>query len=103
MRKMRFPVKRNDSHLQNHRNRFEHENAADGKQQNLLLDGHGDHSDRAAERQRADVAHEHFGGMRVVPKKCQRRADERAAKNRELAHLRQMLNVEIGAETARGW
>ena len=34
---------------------------------------------------RTDVAHEHFRGMRVVPKKTERRADQRAAENRQFA------------------
>ena len=41
--------------------RLEHEDAADDHQQQLLLDQDRDGAERAAERQRADVAHEDLG------------------------------------------
>src|ERR1700691_4533992 len=52
------------ANLNDYRKRFENENAANEKQQNFLLDDYGDHADCASERERAYVAHEHFGRMR---------------------------------------
>src|SRR6202049_1854781 len=78
-------------HLQNHRKRFQHEHAANKKQKDFLLDGHRHHPDGTAERERSDVAHEHFGGMRVVPEKSERGAHQGSAKNRQLPHVRKML------------
>src|SRR5947207_14424873 len=75
--------------------RFVDENATDEKQQNFLLHNDGDNADRAAEGERTDIAHEHFGGMRVVPKKAERSADERAAKNGKFADARDVLNFQI--------
>src|SRR2546430_13368086 len=83
------------ANLQDDAERFDDENATDEKQQNFLLDNDGDNADRAAEGERTDIAHEHFGGMRVVPKKAERSADERAAKNGKFADARDVLNFEI--------
>src|SRR5256885_5038765 len=81
--------------LQDDAERFDDEDATDEKQQNFLLDNDRDNSDRAAEGERTDVAHEHFGGMRVVPKKAERSADERAAKNGKFTDARDVLNFQI--------
>src|SRR6267154_2823684 len=81
--------------LQDDAERFDDEDATDEKQQNFLLDNDRDNSDRAAKGERTDIAHEHFGGMRVVPKKAERSADERAAKNGKFADARDVLNFEI--------
>src|SRR5256885_11663239 len=74
---------------------FDDENATDERQQNSVLDNDGDNADRAAEGERTDIAHEHFGGMRVGPKKAERSADERAAKNGKFTDARDVLNFEI--------
>src|SRR6266849_9665235 len=57
--------------LQDHGERFEHEDAADDRQQQLLLDENRDNAERGTERQRSDVAHENLGGVRVVPEESQ--------------------------------
>ena len=44
-----------------------------------------EHADRAAERQRADVAHEHLRRIRVVPEEADAAAEQRGAEDRELA------------------
>src|SRR5713101_5782055 len=46
--------------LQNHRQRLDNENAADEKEQDLLLEDDGDDAERSTERERTDVAHENF-------------------------------------------
>src|SRR5882724_3711143 len=81
--------------LQDDAERFDDEDATDEKQQNFLLDNDRDNSDRAAEGERTDIAHEHFGGMRVVPKKAERSADESAAKNGKFTDARDVLNFQI--------
>src|SRR5229473_5093771 len=84
------------AHLQNHRERFHDKDSPYEKEQDLLLDDHGDHAERPSQRERADVAHENLRGMRVVPKKTERGTDERAAENRQFADARDVLNLEIG-------
>src|SRR5256885_15057809 len=83
------------ANLQDDAERFDDENATDEKQQNFLLDNDGDNADRAAEGERTDIAHEHFGGMRAVPKQTERSADEHAAKNGKFADARDVLNFQI--------
>src|ERR1700731_156662 len=70
------------AHLQNHGKCFNNEDTADEKEQDFLLDDHCDGSQRSAQRQGANVAHEDFGGMRVVPEKPERCPDERSAEYR---------------------
>ena len=70
------------AHLQDHGERLDYENASDERQEQLLLDHDGHRADRAAERQRADIAHEYFGRMRVVPEKSDGGADHGSAENR---------------------
>src|ERR1700682_3457616 len=55
-----LPCQAERRHLQNHRKRFQHENAANKKQENFLLDGDRHHPDGPAERERSDVPHEYF-------------------------------------------
>jgi hypothetical protein len=72
-------------HLDDHRHRFEHEDAADDRQQQFLLDEDRDRAERAAERQRSHIAHEDVGGIGVVPEEAQARAHQRAAEDRQFA------------------
>src|SRR5689334_7783363 len=81
--------------LQNDAERFDDENSTDEKEQHFLLDDDGDDTEGAPKRQRADVTHKHFGGMRVVPKKAQGSTDKRTAKNGKFADTRNVLNFEI--------
>src|ERR1700676_3948208 len=87
------------AHLQNNRQRFHHKNSADKKQQNLLLDDYRDKPKCPAQRKRAYITHENFGGMRVVPKKTKRSAHKRPTKNGEFADTRNILNFEISGPT----
>jgi hypothetical protein len=43
-----FAAELKRAHLQDHRKRFDHKNSADKKEQNLLLDNHGDSAQRSA-------------------------------------------------------
>ena len=67
--KMRRPVGLERGDLQDHRQRLDHEQAADERQEHLLLDHHGEAADRAAQGERADVAHEDLGGMALNHRK----------------------------------
>ena len=80
------------AHLQNHGKCFDDENATDEKEQDFLLDDDRDGAQCSAQRLRANVAHEDFCGMRVVPEETERSSDQRAAENGELADTRNVLN-----------
>src|ERR1700739_27369 len=89
-----FAPKLERADLQDDRQRFDHKNPTNKKQKNLLLDHQRDDSQRSTQRQGANNAHEHFGGMSVVPEKAKRCADQRAAKYSELRHARDISNVQ---------
>ena len=72
-------------HLQDDRDRFDHEDAADHHEQQLLFATNRDDADHAADGQRAGVAHEDFRGMAIEPEKAESRADQRRANDRQLA------------------
>src|SRR3984893_17098026 len=57
-------------HLDHHRQGDEHEQAAEQEEQQLGLGGDGQPGERAAEGQRAGVAHEDLGGWRVPPEEA---------------------------------
>ncbi len=75
--------------------RFDNENSTDEGQQQLLLDDDRYHADRSSQGERAHVAHEDLGGMRVVPEKADGRADHRSAEDRHFGHLRHARQFEI--------
>src|ERR1035441_8294472 len=72
-------------HLKDDRDRFDDENAAHHREEQLLFTTDRDHPDHAADGERAGVAHENFRRVAVEPKKSQAGTDERRAYNRELA------------------
>src|SRR6202023_1714176 len=76
--------------LYDHRQCLEHEDAADDHEKELLLDQDRDRAKRGPKRKRSDITHEDFGWVRVVPKEAERRADERAAENRQLGDRGEM-------------
>ena len=55
--------------LNNDRERFHDENAADEDQQQFLFTTDGNHGDETADGQRTGVAHEHLGRVRIEPQK----------------------------------
>ena len=85
MRNTRLPVSLNDSHLDDHRNRLEHEQAADDAEHDLVLGHDRDGAEQAAERQRAGVAHEDRRRRRVEPQEAEAGAQDGAAQHRQLA------------------
>src|SRR5712672_957439 len=86
------------AHLQDHRKRFDHEDAADERQQQLLLDDDGDSADSSAQRQRADVAHKYLRWMRVIPEKSDAGTNHGTTKDGELGNLRDARQLEIVGE-----
>ena len=84
IRKMRLPQYLKLEHLQDHRERLDHEDAADEEQQQLDLQHDRHRGDRAAQRHRAGVAHEHLGRERVEPEEADRGADQRRADERDV-------------------
>jgi hypothetical protein len=59
--------------------RLDDEDAAEDDQEHLGLGHHGHGGDRAAQPERAGVAHEDRGRKRVEPEKAHARADQAAA------------------------
>ena len=99
----RLPVQLEGRDLDDDRGRFEHEDAADQHQQHLLLDQDRHGAERAAEGQRADVAHEDLGGVSVVPEKAEARADQRAAEDGQLGRRREAHQQQVlGEDTMPG-
>src|SRR5579863_7306316 len=81
--------------LDDDRDGFEDEEAADNDQDQFVL---GDEADRAqgpADRQRSGVTHEHHRGWRVEPQKSEAGADQGGAENRQLAGAGYMMNLQI--------
>ena len=72
-------------HLQDHRDRLDHEDAAHDEQHDLLRTITAIDAERGAERERADVAHEHLRGIGVEPQEAEARADQRRAEDQQLA------------------
>src|SRR3954469_8311358 len=86
------------AHLQDHGKRFDHEDAADEWQQQLLLDDYGDCADSSAERQRADVAHKYLCWVRVIPEKSDAGTNHGTTKDGELGDLRNTRQLQIVGE-----
>src|SRR5271165_4177577 len=84
--------------LQDHRQRFDYEDSSDEGKEEFLLDHDGDGADGAAEGERAYIAHEDFGGMRVIPKKSDGGADHGSAENGKFADLRHALQFQVSCE-----
>src|ERR1700687_3246331 len=87
------------ANLQHTRQRLDNKNTADERQQQFLFDHHGYSADRSTQRQRADIAHEHFRRMCVVPEKSNGRTNHGSTKNSELTNLRHALQFEVGCKS----
>ena len=84
--------------LQDHRQGLHHENAAHNHQQEFLTQQHGDNAQRAAERQRTDVAHKDLRRIGVKPQKAQPRADDRRTDDHQFAGVAQIGDVQVVGE-----
>src|SRR5471032_677842 len=72
-------------HLHDHRYGLEHEQPAHDGQHELVLDHDRGSAERAADRKRPRVAHEHHGRWCVEPQEAQPRADQCRQQHREFA------------------
>ena len=86
--------------LEDHGEGLEDEHTAHNRQQQFLLDENRNGSERAAERERPDIAHEDLRGIGVVPKEPEARADERSAENRQLGGLGKVHEQQVLGEDA---
>jgi len=81
--------------LQNNRNGFHHEQAADDGQNNLMFDDDRDRANGAAQRERTCVAHEDQRRGRIEPQKAKASADQSAAKDGEFASAGDVDDLQI--------
>ena len=84
--------------LQDNRQGFHDENAAHNHQQEFLAQQYGDNAQRAAERQRTDIAHKDLRRVGVEPQETQARADNRRTDDNQLAGVTQIRNMQIVGE-----
>ena len=82
--------------------RLQHEQAADDGEHDLVLGRHRDGAERAAERQRAGVAHEDHGRRRVEPQEAEPGADQRAADDGQLADALHVVDLQVAREHGSG-
>ena len=61
------------------------EDATDDRKQQFLLDENRHRAKRSSERERAHIAHEDLGRVRVVPEETKARTDQRSAEHRQLS------------------
>jgi len=73
------------SDLQHHRQSLDDEHPAHDEQHDLLAYDDSNGSQRRAERERTDIAHEYFRRISVEPEKRKPGSRQRSAKNGELA------------------
>jgi hypothetical protein len=81
--------------LQDDRGGLHDEDAADDHEQELRLEQDRERAEGATHRQRARVAHEDLGGVRVEPQEAERGADQAHAVDRELTGARQIEDLEV--------
>ncbi len=84
--------------LQHHRDGFDDEHTAHDEQHDLLACNHRDRAERAAERERADIAHEYFGRVRVEPQKREPGAGDRGADDHQLTRAGDVRKQQIAGE-----
>ena len=72
------------------------EDATEQRQQQLLMDDDGAHTDDAANGQRTGVAHEDLCRVGVVPQETYHSTDERRQEHHQLLSMGNVHNIEIG-------
>ena len=92
---MRLPGELEAEHLEDDGNRFDHEDAADDGEQQLLFAADRDDANHSADGERAGVAHENLRRMTVEPEKAEPGADERGADDRQFAGERIKWDLQI--------
>ena len=86
------------SDLQDDRDGFDDEHAADDGEQEGLTHQASHRAEGAAEAERADVAHVDLRRRRVMPEEHEAAAEERGAEDRELAGSRDVADAQVGGE-----
>src|SRR2546430_14525113 len=81
--------------LQTHRRGFHHNHPAGYDQHERLVNQHRDNAERAAQRERSAVPHEHLRGMTVKPQETETSPQHRRTKHRKFSRADDMRNVEI--------
>src|SRR5215211_502042 len=74
-------------HLEHHGQRLDQEDPPDHEQQHLGLREDGEGTERATDRHRSGVAHEHLSRKRVEPEEADRGAGQRRAEDRQVERL----------------
>ena len=81
--------------LNDHRDSFEHKDAAHNEKYDLMAGHDRDNAQCSAQCQRADVAHKNHGGVGVEPQKSEASSGDRAAEHHQLAGPGQIGDVQI--------
>src|SRR3546814_10875193 len=84
--------------LDDYRQGFDHEQASDKDEHQLVLRGDRHRRERAAERKAARIAHEHRRGRGIEPQEGEAGADDRGGEDRELARAGNVRNAQIAGE-----
>src|SRR5882724_12149928 len=84
--------------LHDHRHRLQHEQSADHRKHDLVLDRDRDRAEHAAKRERAGIAHEDRGRRRIEPQKSKPSAEQRPAQHGELAGAGDVVDLQIIGE-----
>src|SRR5215207_4237766 len=82
-------------HLDDDGHGFEHEKTADHEEHDLVLGGNRNCAERAAERQRARIAHENHGRGCVEPQEAEAGTDDRSTEDRKLARSFDEMHLQV--------
>src|SRR5690606_24655755 len=85
-------------HLENHRHRLQHKNAAHDEQHNFVPHHHRYHTQRRPQGQRAHIPHKHLGGIGVEPQKTETGATQGGAEHHQLADTGDKGNMQVTGE-----
>ena len=85
-------------HLDDHRDRLKHEQAADDGEHQLMLGGDGNSAEGTAKGERSGIAHEDLGRRRVEPQEAEAGTDQGAADDGELAGALDKVDLEVFRE-----
>ena len=86
------------TYLENHRQRLHHKDTADDDQEDLLLGDYRQGAEASAKGERANITHEDFGGVGVVPEKADAGTDQGAADHRQFPGAGHVRNLQVRGE-----
>src|SRR6188472_756338 len=81
--------------LKDHGNRFENEDAAYNREEQLLFATDCNDANHSADRERARVPHDDLGGMAVKPEKTQTGSNQRRTDHGKLARVGIERNLKV--------